>query len=395
MVIADFLAKYHPFAKADRLPVNIDDAYNAVYKDAYITPAEWDSYGRQVGVYTDFGYIPFGVFDTYSTGRQTREGSRTLEYAHNDFGARTVALIAGKNDVADSLGKRSLNYQNVFDKNTKSLGFDTFVQQRRPDGSFRYVDPTTCSPIDNNSDHACSLQQENNYGVYETSAWEYSLYSPHDTQGLIQLLVQNDTDKFIKRVDTFFDKDLYYAGNEPSFQTPVIYHYANRPTKSVQRVRQVVYRNFNTTTAGLPGNSDQGAMQTLLLFHLLGLYPVPATREFLIVSPFLPSYRLRNPLLGDVIVKVTNFDATSLKETIPEDSRAYVSKVILNGQEQSSRCKIQFEQLFPSALNADGQKTETTLELVMTDQIGEADSCGSKGKEDLPSSLSTGGFASF
>lgn len=26
-----------------------------------------------------YGYVPFGVLDTQSTGRQTREGSRTLE----------------------------------------------------------------------------------------------------------------------------------------------------------------------------------------------------------------------------------------------------------------------------------------------------------------------------
>ncbi|CAD6922559.1 unnamed protein product, partial [Tilletia controversa] len=38
-----------------------------------------------------YGYVPFAVFDTESTGRQTKEASRTLEYAFNDFG---VALAA-------------------------------------------------------------------------------------------------------------------------------------------------------------------------------------------------------------------------------------------------------------------------------------------------------------
>ena len=32
-----------------------------------------------MGIYRQFGYVPFGVLDTSSTGRQTREGSRTLE----------------------------------------------------------------------------------------------------------------------------------------------------------------------------------------------------------------------------------------------------------------------------------------------------------------------------
>lgn len=30
----------------------------------------------------------------------------------------------------------------------------------------------------------------------------------------------------------------YYAGNEPSFQTPIGYHYVNQPHKSVDRIRQ-------------------------------------------------------------------------------------------------------------------------------------------------------------
>ena len=29
-----------------------------------------------------YGYVPFAVLDTMSTGRQTREGSRTLEVRH-------------------------------------------------------------------------------------------------------------------------------------------------------------------------------------------------------------------------------------------------------------------------------------------------------------------------
>lgn len=40
----------------------------------------------------------------------------------------------------------------------------------------------------------------------------------------------------------------YLAGNEPSFQTPVGYHYANHPAQSVDRVREVVFDNFGIST---------------------------------------------------------------------------------------------------------------------------------------------------
>ena len=59
-------------------------------------------------------------------------------------------------------------------------------------------------------------------------------------------------DTFVKRLDHFFDAGYYLAGNEPSFQTPIGYHYANHPTKSVDRVREVVFTNFDISTYLLP-----------------------------------------------------------------------------------------------------------------------------------------------
>lgn len=88
-------------------------------------------------------------------------------------------------------------------------------------------------------------------------------------------------------------------------------------------------------------NDDNGAMATLLLFHLLGIYPVPGSSEYLIVSPFLPSYTLNNSELGKLTVTAKNFDNSTLAEKIPSGARAYVNSVSINGVKQSSRCKIQ------------------------------------------------------
>jgi hypothetical protein len=83
-------------------------------------------------------------------------------------------------------------------------------------------------------------------------------------------------------------------------QTPIGYHYAIAPTCSVDAVRKAVFTNFDISTctscprqmkaegplihssrssnpslapAGIPGNDDQAAMATWLIWHLLGLYP--------------------------------------------------------------------------------------------------------------------------
>ncbi|KAL1738371.1 family 92 glycosyl hydrolase, partial [Schizophyllum fasciatum] len=85
--------------------------------------------------------------------------------------------------------------------------------------------------------------------------------------------------------------------------------YADRPTKSVDRVREVVFENFGITAAGLPGNDDQAAMSSLLIFHLLGLYPVPSTTELLILSPFTPKYTVHNAYLNvSTTVTTVGFD---------------------------------------------------------------------------------------
>lgn len=403
MIIADFVAKY--FDEAEELGLNLNDAYEAIFKDAFVTPPQWLTFGRQVGAFQEFGYTPFGVFDTYSNGLQTREASRTLEYAHNDFAARNVALLTGHDDVAAILGNRSLSYRNIYDTSVSSLGFTTFVQRRTPNGTFVYTDPIACSPIDNSTTRACSLQATNVEGMYETSAWEYTFYAPHDVEGLISLLANSNNNtngsqnpalsdstreeqgraSFASRLDAYFANNLFYAGNEPSFGTPWLYHYANQPAKTTRRVRDVVFANFNTTTAGLPGNSDVGAMQTLLNFHLLGLFPVVGTTELLIGSPFMPGYRISNEMRGTLYVVVNGFDAASVTQAIWNGTRAFVGSVWINGVEQSSRCRVSFVDLFP------GPGANTTLELEMVADEAAANSCGA-GDSDLPSSLSAGGF---
>lgn len=74
-ILADFAVKY---AKTP-MGVDIQELYTALVSDATNNSVEWNNGGRQIGVYEKYGYIPFAVYDLETTGRQTREGSRTLE----------------------------------------------------------------------------------------------------------------------------------------------------------------------------------------------------------------------------------------------------------------------------------------------------------------------------
>ena len=122
---------------------------------------------------------------------------------------------------------------------------------------------------------------------YEASSWEYSLSIPHDVPGLIEMC--GGAEAFEHRLDTFFEHGYYNVANEPSFLTPMLYHWIGRPEKSDRRVAQIVNDNFNASPTGLPGNDDGGAMSSWLAFHMMGLYPNAGHDYYLIHTPLVPS----------------------------------------------------------------------------------------------------------
>ncbi|KZV95053.1 glycoside hydrolase family 92 protein [Exidia glandulosa HHB12029] len=378
-ILADFAVKYH--AEAASLGVDLNEMFTALLSDGEENPPEWNTGGRQINVYKAHGFVPFAAFDATSTGRQTREGSRTLEYAMNDFGIRQVAQVLGHADEVTTYTNRSTWFKNVWDPTVKSDGFEGFMQKRFGNGTFKNLNPVDCSPLDTNSSRACSLTQDNQNGFYESSSWEYSFFAPQDMATLVDLMGGNET--FVKRLDHFFNKGYYLAGNEPSFGTPSAYHYADHPAKSVQRGRQVLFENFDITAGGLPGNDDQAAMATFAAFHILGLFPIPSTTQFLIISPFVPSYTVHNPHLGvSTTVTVDGFDPASVKRNIPDGAAAYVANVTVNGVPSvTGRCFIDFFDTFKKGGN---------ITITVTSNMDEADSC----EGSLPDSLSTGGWAS-
>ncbi|CAD6954159.1 unnamed protein product, partial [Tilletia laevis] len=222
-VISDYIVKYG----YSSLAFTKEQILAQLTKESYVTPTEWNSYGRQIGVYMKYGYVPFAVFDTESTGRQTREASRTLEYAFNDFGVALAAKELGDDKLHADMIKRSMNYRNIFDPTVKFRGFKGYPQKRRTNGEQGTLMKLNSNPADNATDHSCSLQQENIFGFFESSAAEYAFWAPHDGAGIVNL-TSSSTSEFVKRLDDFFgdtQASLYQVGNEPSFVLPTMYHY--------------------------------------------------------------------------------------------------------------------------------------------------------------------------
>ncbi|KAF8956574.1 glycosyl hydrolase family 92-domain-containing protein [Flammula alnicola] len=377
-ILGDFAVKYA--AHATQLGVPMDDLYQALVDTAENTPPNWYMVGRQNTAWKTFGYIPTDWVDpSGSVGLPTREASRAFEYAVGDFAVRQagVALKKSTDDIA-KYSKRAMNFVNHWDPTVSSDGFTGFAQRRYPNRTFAYSPPDACSPIDP-TPHSCARGTDNDVGFYESSSWEMSFFAPHSMSTIIRLMGGDAT--FINRTDLYFSKGYYTAGNEPSFQMPWVYHYANRPDLTALRVRQIVYENFNTGIGGVPGNDDSGAMAALLTFHLLGLYPVPSSHQLLISTPFVSSYTIHHELLNTyTTVTVQNFDPTTLAQTPPQGSRVYVQRISVNGLQRDSICWIEWEDIVGGG--------EIVIEVGPNPT---RDGCGTA-PDARPASLETGGF---
>jgi len=189
--------------------------------------------------------------------------------------------------------------------------------------------------------------------------------------------LQGGPAKFINRLDFIFNEGYYDVTDEPSEQIPFMYHYANRPGLSTQRSRQVIAESFNTSVSGIPGNDDSAAMASYVVFFLAGLYPVPATRQYLLSSSWFPKISFYNPVFNTTTTIIaSNFAGNPADGT---GGQVYVQNVSIDGVPWHSNCYLEF----------DAFERGSTIELTLTDSLDM--SCG-VGDSALPPSLSTGGF---
>lgn len=345
-------------------------AYQAIVNDAENEPLEWSIEGRGgLASWKRLHYIPYLDFDPDGFGTNSRSISRTLEYAYNDFNLATLAKGLGKDTYTKYLA-RAANWQNLFKaEQTSSIngtdtGFTGFFQPKYLNGTWGYQDPIACSPLAG----FCSLTS-NPSETFESSAWEYMFFVPHDIRKIVELLGGEET--FLKRLDFFHTSGLADIGNEPVFLTVYMPHYAGRPGLSAKRAHGYIPSRFNSSLAGLPGNDDSGAMASFTLFSTIGLFPNPGQNVYFIIPPFFESVSIVSPLTNKTAtIRNVNFDK--------EYRNIYVQKATLNG-EVYTRNWIGHE-FFTEGW---------TLEL----ELGNEESDWGTKKEDRPPSASTGSMS--
>ena len=279
--------------------------------DAMVQTAHTKYYDG-IGYYEQYGYVP--------EDKNSTSVSKTLEYAFDDYAIAQAAKKLGRADIYNEFIKRSQNWKNVYDP---SVGF---MRPKMTDGSWgKNFDP---------------LKTEGQ-GFIEGNSWNYSLYVPHDVDGMIAMM--GGTNAFVKHLDQLFTMTLpdsffaeteditregiiggYVHGNEPSHHVAYLYDWTNESWKTQERVRMILKNQYHASPDGLGGNDDCGQMSAWYLFTALGFYPV---------APASNMYMLGSPAIKTATIHFENGRTLTIEARNQSDKNVYVSKVILNGRE--------------------------------------------------------------
>lgn len=264
--------------------------------------------------YNKLGYVPYDVKINESV-------ARTLEYAYDDWCIYQLGKALGKSaKELKPFAKRAMNYQKVFDKETK------LMRGRLKDGKFM-------SPFN-------PLKWGDAFT--EGNAWHYTWSVFHDPQGLIQLM--GGKDAFNQMLDSVFmlppvfDNSYYgytiheiremqvmnmgnYAhGNQPIQHAIYLYGYSGQPWKTQYWIRQVMDKLYTPAPDGYCGDEDNGQTSAWYVFSAMGFYPVcPGSGQYVLGTPYFKSMKLHLENGKEVDIQ-------------SEGKGCYVDEMLLNGK---------------------------------------------------------------
>lgn len=191
--------------------------------------------------------------------------SKTLEYAYDDWCIAQMAQILNKQEDYHYFMKRSQNWKNIFDWETR------FMRPKKNGGWDKSFDP-----------------REVNNNFTEGNSWQYSFFVPQNIEGMIQ--AYSGPEKFEAKLDEMFNSESkttgreqvdvtgligqYAHGNEPSHHMAYLYNYIGKSEKTNEKVKYILDNFYTNTPDGLIGNEDCGQMSAWYVLSVMSEYPV-------------------------------------------------------------------------------------------------------------------------
>jgi predicted alpha-1,2-mannosidase len=264
--------------------------------------------------YYELGYVP------YPTYREST--AKTLEYAYDDWCGYQLAKMTGNKYYMDIFARQMYNYKNVYNPATH------FMQGKGPDGEWtKNFDPIEWG------------------GPFtEGNSWHYTWSVFQDTQGLINLMGGNNN--FNAKLDSVFSEPnkvnvgtyrgmihemtemvaanmgQYAQGNQPIQHMIYLYDYAGEPWKAQFHSRDAMYKLYNATENGYPGDEDQGQTSSWYVLSAIGMYSVtPGTGE----------YALGSPMFKKITLNLENGKKFIIDAPANDKDHVYIQSATLNG----------------------------------------------------------------
>ena len=272
--------------------------------EAMIKSAQNDKFGLQA--YKKNGFI--------KASDEPESVSKNLEYAYDDWCIAIMADSLGKDSIAEIFYKRAQYYKNLYDPKS---GFF------RGKNAYSWFGPFK--------------PEEVNFNYTEANAWQYSLFTPQDISGHIDL--KGGAENYERHLDSMFLSKIkttgrhqpdvtgligqYAHGNEPSHHMAYLYNYIGKPSKTQQYVARILNEQYSENPDGLSGNEDCGQMSSWYVLSSLGFYPVTPGHDYYVIG---------TPLFKEATINLENNNSFTIKARNVSDQNIYIQSAKLNGE---------------------------------------------------------------
>lgn len=269
---------------------------------------------KNLDVYNRMGYVPV----------EYGQACQTLDYAYTDYCTAQMAKAMGKTDDFRFFLKRSENWKNQFNPDTKWQSLRDSLGNWTP-----------------------NYDIFSGYKWIEGNGWQYTWYVPHDVKGLVKTM---GADLFNQRLEAGFEKSVkhrfaahafdrhqvtafeYYInhGNEGNMQAAYLFNYSGKPWLTQKYTRAILDHFYgNTPYDGWQGDEDEGQMGGWFVMSSIGWFEMDGgvTDE--------PAFDLTSPLFDKITIRLDKEYASGKTFTVIAKNNSaenvYIQSATLNG----------------------------------------------------------------
>jgi predicted alpha-1,2-mannosidase len=189
---------------------------------------------------------------------------------------------------------------------------------------------------------------EVNNNFTEANAWQYTFFVPQDIEGMIN--AYGGPSGFENKLDSLFNANnktkgreqaditgligQYAHGNEPSHHIAYLYHSVGKPTKTADKVHQILNNFYKNEPDGLIGNEDCGQMSAWYVLSAMGLYQI---------CPGNNNYEFSTPLFNRIKINLEQGKNLFIANSSNQKSEKYIQKMI--APNHKSMMQVNYEHL--------------------------------------------------